>query len=168
VAETKARTQATRRQRAISERRRAKSRSSSRVTSTIARRSPSWTLIAYLPHLRSETDTPFDTDRALTILTPSNAKAALSFADKIRGFLKKLPEWNRIQATPERVDSLEKRIAELENRLQRAPGKACPACGALEYWATATKPHPDFGLDLSIRTMKCRECGFTEERSVDR
>ena len=47
--------------------------------------------------------------------------------------LKRWDRWRRIDETPERVDALEKRITELEARLQRAPGSACPACGEQEF-----------------------------------
>jgi DNA-directed RNA polymerase subunit RPC12/RpoP len=78
--------------------------------------------------------------------------------------LKRWDRWRRIDETPERVDALEKRIAELESRLQRAPGKACPKCGALELRTDKVEPRRDhFGaLGAVNRYYKCSACGHTE------
>ena len=82
--------------------------------------------------------------------------------------LKRWDRWRRIDETPERVDALEKRIAELEAKLQRAPGEACPKCGALEFRTFRTSPGggPLGGLGMGIvnRELKCGACGHTETR----
>lgn len=79
--------------------------------------------------------------------------------------LKRWDVWKRIEATPDKVEALEKRIAALEDKLSRAPGEACPKCGTLEFRVESTKPHPDFGdMGVSIRQCKCGACGFTEQR----
>lgn len=81
--------------------------------------------------------------------------------------LKRWDVWKRVEAAPERIDSIEKRVAELEARLQRAPGAACPHCGALEYRVEKSAPHREFAeLGGRVHTMKCEACGFTDEKVV--
>lgn len=44
--------------------------------------------------------------------------------------LEKWPLWKRVSETPERVESLEKRVAELELKLGgKWPADVCPFCG---------------------------------------
>lgn len=80
--------------------------------------------------------------------------------------LKRWDVWKRVEAAPERIDALEKRIAELEERLKRAPGEACPSCGALEYRVTRSTPHPTLGPHLGTRLhhLECGSYGFTDQR----
>jgi hypothetical protein len=79
--------------------------------------------------------------------------------------LKRWDRFKRIDETPERVDALERRVAELEQRLQRAPGEACPHCGALEYRVGQTEAAqgPFSALGVRVRHMKCGACGFTDQ-----
>lgn len=67
-----------------------------------------------------------------------------SLTGDILDVLKRWDRWRRIDETPERIDALEKRIAELEVKLQRAPGEACPKCGALEFRTESTLPGSGF------------------------
>jgi predicted RNA-binding Zn-ribbon protein involved in translation (DUF1610 family) len=80
--------------------------------------------------------------------------------------LKRWDRWRRIDETPERVDALEKRITELEARLQRAPGSACPACGEQEFRVVSSQPSRGHFAQLGAldRTYKCQKCGFAETR----
>jgi ribosomal protein S27AE len=82
--------------------------------------------------------------------------------------LKRWDRWRRIDEAPERIDALEKRIAELEAKLQRAPGAACPKCGELDFRTDRTAPGGGLlgGLGMGIvdRKMKCGSCGHTETR----
>lgn len=82
--------------------------------------------------------------------------------------LRQIPAWKRIEDAPARIDALEKRIAELETKLQRAPGEACPACGELEFRVISSQPSPSpFGsLGSRNHTYKCQKCGFTDVRMV--
>jgi predicted nucleic-acid-binding Zn-ribbon protein len=81
--------------------------------------------------------------------------------------LKHWDRWKRIDETPERLDALEKRVAELESKLQRAPGEACPKCGALEFRTTRVQPLGGrLGqLGASYRHMECKACKHTERRT---
>lgn len=79
--------------------------------------------------------------------------------------LKRWDRWRRIDETPERVDALETRIAELEARLQRAPGEACPSCGELEFRVVSSRPSP-LGLGSRNHSLKCQKCGFEDVRMI--
>jgi hypothetical protein len=50
--------------------------------------------------------------------------------DDVRKWLKEIPLWQQLETIPHRTDELETRITALENKLERAPGDACPKCGA--------------------------------------
>jgi transposase-like protein len=79
--------------------------------------------------------------------------------------LKRWDRWKRIDESPERIDALERRITELEARLQRAPGEACPSCGALEFRVTKSEPtrHSGFAhLGARDHHYKCQACGFQD------
>ena len=78
--------------------------------------------------------------------------------------LDRWPRWKKIQEAPEQIETLGKRIAELENRLARCPGQGCPSCGELSYRTISSNPHPTFGhMGAVVRTMKCEKCAFTED-----
>jgi predicted Zn-ribbon and HTH transcriptional regulator len=62
------------------------------------------------------------------------------------------------------ISDLQKRVAELEKRLERAPGEACPHCGALAFRVHDSAPA---GMGRLRREMKCGECGFEEEHFFD-
>jgi len=77
------------------------------------------------------------------------------------------PVWKKIKSTPEQIDTLEKRVEELEKRLARCPGEGCPRCGELSFRVASSKPHPQLALSgVTIRTMKCEKCDFTENRTA--
>lgn len=89
----------------------------------------------------------------------------MSTLDNILSLLAKWDPWKRIQETPDRVDALERRVRELESKLRRAPGEACPSCGALEFRVAETKADPNFGVLGGRRhLMRCGECDFEDER----
>ena len=72
--------------------------------------------------------------------------------------------WKEVRANADKVPALEQRIAALEERLQRAPGEACPKCGALEFLTEKTAPStgPFRALGAIDRHLKCGACGHTE------
>ena len=91
----------------------------------------------------------------------------MAVLDNIITALREWKVWQRIEATPERLDKLEARLTELESKLKRAPGEACPSCGALEFRVTKSETDQVFGiLGGSRRYMKCNECGFAEDKIV--
>jgi ribosomal protein S27AE len=83
---------------------------------------------------------------------------------EITDLLRRWDVWKRVEATPNRVDALEKRIADLEGRLQRAPGLACPKCGELEFRTEKTErmDGPLGALGATERHLKCGKCSHTE------
>lgn len=76
-----------------------------------------------------------------------------------------------MQDAATKVEELEKRVAELEARLKRAPGEACPKCGALEFRVETSGPLSGTGAVALLGQMgarehklKCGECGYTDRR----
>lgn len=92
----------------------------------------------------------------------------MSTVESILALLNKWPAWKRITAAPERIDALEKRVAALENMLQRAPGEKCPGCGQLALRATGERPDPGpLGMVGSkFRDYKCEHCGYTTSQQI--
>ena len=91
----------------------------------------------------------------------------MSTVESILKLLEKRPAWKRVMDAPERVDALEQRVADLENRLRRAPGEACPRCGALEWRVAESTPSRQFGDMGGVeRTMRCGECEFEEQKLI--
>ena len=76
--------------------------------------------------------------------------------------LKRWDRWKRIDETPERVDALEQRIAELESKLERAPGQACPACGAWEFRVLDVAVSHAGLYEVRRYTRRCQVCGFED------
>ena len=99
---------------------------------------------------------------------------SISLGDILKA-LDQFKAWPRIQAAPDRLDALEKRIAELEARLNAAPtkpkGEPCEYChaGSLALVSEVPDPGPFGRLGRKVRTFKCdnAECGKTMERFRD-
>ena len=74
-----------------------------------------------------------------------------------------------MREAPEQLDALTKRVQQLEDRLRRAPGEACPGCGALEYRVTKSRAAPGDRGELGFREhlMLCGECGFDDVREIE-
>lgn len=95
----------------------------------------------------------------------------MAILSEITDLLRRWDVWKRVEEAPDRIDCLEKRVAELEAKLARAPGEACPRCGALEYRVIEAKPHPeaDFArMGSRLHVLRCGECGFSDERVAKR
>ena len=144
-------------------------RNSAGVSSMMARWSPSCTDSATAPDASRETVRPVEMRRSFVTATWASsplveAGTVMSTLDSILQLLEKWPKWKRVKETPDRVDQLEARLTALEVKLQRAPGQACPKCGAFAYRVESSKPHPTFGnMGALVRLMKCGDCGFQEE-----
>jgi hypothetical protein len=88
----------------------------------------------------------------------------VSTLDSILSLLDKWPAWKRITQAPERVEALERRIAAIETKLQRAPGDACRYCGAWAVRLVEERRDPIMGAAGVMRqTVRCEECGKTRE-----
>lgn len=77
--------------------------------------------------------------------------------DNILTLLDKWPRWKRINEIPEQMDELLQRIAALEERLERAPGEACPYCGALAMRMTSQRMNGQWEI------WTCGECEKTKD-----
>ena len=68
----------------------------------------------------------------------------------------------------DRITALEKRVADLESKLARSPGEACPHCGALamrlEFSERSRSLYARFGA--REETWRCRECGRGQTQTV--
>ena len=60
-------------------------------------------------------------------------KSDMTVLSEVTELLRRWDVWKRVEAAPERIDELERRLVNLESKLKRAPGEACPKCGALEF-----------------------------------
>lgn len=72
-----------------------------------------------------------------------------------------------MRAAPARIDALQQRLAALEAQLDRKPGEACPACGALAMRRTGLSPHPSAQLAMfgeKVENWACEACGAAEQR----
>ena len=93
----------------------------------------------------------------------------MAVLEEILSALKLWPKWKQIEATVDRLNELEKRVIDLEQKLARCPGEACPKCGELSFRAVSSHPHYDGAFRMGgivIRHMKCEKCGFEEEHTV--
>ena len=87
--------------------------------------------------------------------------------EDILRLLERFPKWEAMTEAPNKIDVLERRIVKLERSLSRAPGEACPSCGAFDFRVASSKPHRQLGdLGAVVRTMECGECGFTEDKVI--
>lgn len=83
--------------------------------------------------------------------------------------LDQVPLWKTLKALPQRIETLETRVAELEKAKSgpvKEPGEPCPSCGAHALRRTSTKrsepPHGDLGFRDEVWT--CTACGALDER----
>jgi ribosomal protein S27AE len=83
---------------------------------------------------------------------------------EITELLRRWDVWKRVEAAPERIDALEKKVANLERRLARAPGAECPSCGALEFRTekTTKAAGPLGAAGVKDRHLNCGKCGYSE------
>lgn len=88
--------------------------------------------------------------------------------------LDQLPLWRAINAFPKRIAELERRVDELESRVNVSrmaspipDGKECPLCNGLMK-VTRERPHDEFGFSgRKTHSMECTECGNKAERDFE-
>src|SRR5438552_16651732 len=59
--------------------------------------------------------------------------APMGLLDDILKALDRVDAWKALQEVPAKTSALEKRVSVLEENLARAPGQACPFCGARAF-----------------------------------
>ena len=91
----------------------------------------------------------------------------MSFLADVIAAVREWSEWKKVAETPARIDALEKRLAELEKKLQRAPGSACPSCGALAFRIERSEQAQGALRHVGARLhyWVCKECGYTDKRT---
>jgi hypothetical protein len=91
--------------------------------------------------------------------------------ETILALLDRWPLWKKVTEAPARLDQLEKRITELEEKLKKArgrPAEACPGCGEPKYRLKSSQPNKHFGQMGKVdRTYECEACGFSETRTLN-
>jgi hypothetical protein len=88
----------------------------------------------------------------------------MSVLGEVVELLKRRDVWKRIEEGPKRIE-LERRVAELEQRLQRAPGEACPKCGALSYRVDRSEKHLNFvSLGGRVHQPCAKDCALAPSR----
>jgi len=78
--------------------------------------------------------------------------------------LEQWPKWKRISDMPETFDALAARVSELERKLARCPGEACPRCGELTFRVESSGGGRYEIVGVTERHMKCEKCGYSETR----
>ncbi|MCI0552301.1 MAG: hypothetical protein L0287_15225 [Anaerolineae bacterium] len=87
----------------------------------------------------------------------------MALLNNILAALREWKTWQRIEAMPERLDTLEEQVRKLENALARCPGEACPFCGA-RAWRLKIAEEP---RGSNIREIwHCEDCGKQREQFV--
>jgi predicted nucleic-acid-binding Zn-ribbon protein len=81
--------------------------------------------------------------------------------------LDKIPVWKQLKELPQKVESLEKRVAELEKN-PASTDDICPKCKNNSYELISTKPHKHLGIvGVKDRLYRCSQCGFEEIKTVE-
>ena len=77
--------------------------------------------------------------------------------------------WQRLLRAADKVDELERQIAELRgDQAAGPPREDCPKCGERRFVMTASVPDPLFAdLGTIRRSYRCTACGLTEERLIE-
>ncbi len=84
----------------------------------------------------------------------------------VLALLDKTPIWKRLTETPDRLEGLEKRVAELEALLAKAPGDACGACGERAMRRVTVGRRLGDRDAYRFDIWKCEKCGRNDERKV--
>lgn len=74
--------------------------------------------------------------------------------------------WDQIAAAPRQIAALQKRVVDLETRLQRCPGEGCPHCGLLAFRIEKTEEPRNWQARFGAREHHwlCAECGYKDVR----
>ena len=78
----------------------------------------------------------------------------MALLDNLIAVLERWDVWKELKSNADKIPDLEKRITELEQKLERCPGEACPKCGQLTYRTSEYRK--------GFRTYTCENCGHSE------
>jgi hypothetical protein len=97
--------------------------------------------------------------------------ASMSAIGDLVKLLDQIPIWRRINALPEQIEALQRRVQALEDEIKKRPaGERCPICEEGRLKVAKVEKHFQLGdLGIQMRTMKCDNptCAHTEERIHD-
>jgi uncharacterized protein with PIN domain len=79
--------------------------------------------------------------------------------EDVRNWLKEIPLWQALGKVPDRLTAIEKRLAELEAKLQPAPGERCDGCGHLSLRLESSRIVGSDGQKYTKQKWKCDNCG---------
>lgn len=93
----------------------------------------------------------------------------MEIIDTIRKALEGWSTWQRLLRAADKVDELERQIAELRgDKAAGPPREACPRCGERRFIMLSSAPDPIFGdAGVVIRGYRCTACGLEESRQID-
>lgn len=92
----------------------------------------------------------------------------MGMLEELNDLLDRLPLWARIKALPDKVETLQQRVALLEAQFSGKPGELCPVCNAPGFRRTGSKPDPVMGaLGVMLDSYVCAGCGHAEDRPRD-
>jgi hypothetical protein len=85
----------------------------------------------------------------------------------INELLDHIPVWKKLRGLPPRVEELERRIAQLEEKLNGTyPAEVCRKCGARSLRLNATFGPDAKGLMRETWVCQGQDCNFHEERAI--
>lgn len=83
----------------------------------------------------------------------------MSLFSDILAALERWDRWRVVNATPERVDAMERRVAELEAKLgDEWPADVCRACGKRALRLASS--------NRNVERWHCQECGESDQRPI--
>jgi len=88
--------------------------------------------------------------------------------EELNTLLERIPVWRQLVALPERVKTLEARLAAIEAQLLGKAGALCPICNAPEFKRVGTdNSNPMAALGFTTDLFQCGSCGHREQRHRD-
>lgn len=99
-----------------------------------------------------------------TVSRTSQGMAHMSLVSDLLAALDRIPIWKRLQGVPEEVDSLKRRLADLEEKLgDKWPPDVCKFCGERATRLSDAYPPDDKGIVR--QAWRCEKCGQYEYRA---
>lgn len=96
----------------------------------------------------------------------------MAILSEITELLRRWDVWKRVEAAPQRIDELEKRVAVLEARAtHKSPAipsaRQCPMCDG-EMKVIREREHEHFGFaGVKVHSLKCIKCGNEAQRNFE-